>query len=176
MKQKKQTIEDLMHSCILYFERQSFSQPRIDRYKSMWKSGIVPFMAEKSIRHYDAPAGEEYILTHIVGSMVTPSQRDIIRSIYVLSEFQKKRTVSKRPCQPAERKLSSRIGLLMEQFLLHLESLRRSKITIRDHRLYLHRFLAFMESKQILNVEEIKEEHIIIFVSTMTNNNICVVS
>lgn len=60
MKQKKQTIEDLMHSCVLYFERQSFSQPRIDRYKSMWKSGIVPFMAEKSIRHYDASVGEEF--------------------------------------------------------------------------------------------------------------------
>ncbi|TSA33815.1 MAG: hypothetical protein D4R64_13430 [Porphyromonadaceae bacterium] len=90
--------------------------------------------------------------------MVTPSQRDIIRSTYVLSEFQKNGTVSKRRCHPSERKLSGRIGLLMEQFLLHLESLRRSKITIRDHRLYLHRFLAFMESKQIMNVEEIKEE------------------
>ena len=133
-------------------------------------------MSEKSIRHYDASVGEEYIRTHIAGSMVTPSQRDIIRSIYVLSEFQQKGTVSKRRCHPAERKLSGRIGLLMEQFLLHLASLRRSKITIRDHRLYLHRFLAFMESMQILNVEEIKEEHIIIFVSTMTNNNICVVS
>ncbi|MQY77620.1 MAG: tyrosine-type recombinase/integrase [Bacteroidetes bacterium] len=165
-----------MHSCVLYFEQQSFSQPRIDRYKSMWKSGIVPFMSEKSIQYYDASVGEEYIRTHIAGSMVTPSQRDFIRSIYVLSEFQEKGTVSKRRCHPAERKLSGPIGLLMEQFLLHLKSLRRSQITIYDHRLYLHRFLAFIESKQILNVEEIKEEHIIIFVSTITNNNICVVS
>lgn len=133
-------------------------------------------MSEKSIRHYDASVGEEYIRTHIAGSMVTPSQRDFIRSIYVLSEFQKKGTVNKRRCHSAERKLSGPIGLLMEQFLLHLESLRRSKITIRDHRLYLHRFLTFIESKQILNVEEIKEEHILIFVSTATNNNICVVS
>jgi len=165
-----------MHSCVLYFEQQSYSQPRIDRYKSMWKSGIVPFMSEKSIRYYDASVGEEYILTQIAGSMITPSQRDFIRSIYVLSEFQEKGTVSKRRCHPAERKLSGPIGLLMEQFLLHLESLRRSQITIYDHRLYLHRFLTFIESKQILNVEEIKEEHILIYVSTATNNNICVVS
>ena len=133
-------------------------------------------MAEKSIWHYDASVGEEYIRTHIAGSIVTPSQRDFIRSIYVLTEFQGKGTISKRRCHPVERKLSGQIGLLMEQFLLHLESLRRSKITIRDHRLYLHRFLTFIQSKHVLNVEEIKEEHILIFVSTATNNNICVVS
>lgn len=176
MKQKKQTIKDLMLNCILYFEQQSFSSPRIDRYKCMWESGIVPFMVEKSLRYYDGSVGEDYIRTHIAGSIVTPYQRDFIRSIYVLSEFQEKGTVSKKRFHPAERKLSGRVGLLMEQFLLHLEILRRSKITISDHRLYLHRFLVFIESKQISNVEEIKEEHLMIFVSTKTNNNICVVS
>lgn len=176
MKQKKQSIEDLMHRCVLYFEQESFSQPRIDRYKYMWKNGIVRFMAEKSIRHYKASVGEEYIHTHIAGKAVTPYKRDIIRSIYVLNEFQEKGIISKRRCHPPERKLTGPIGQLMEQFLLHLESLRRSKITINDHRLYLYRFLAFLESKQILNVEEIREEHLMIFVSTLTNNNICTVS
>jgi len=173
---KKQTIEELIHSCTLYFEQQSYSQPRIDTYKYKWKSGIVRFMAEKSIRYYDASVGEEYIRTHIAGSIVTPYQRDYIRSIYVLSEFQEKGAVNKKRYQPVERKLTGQIGLLMEQFLLHLKSLRRSDITINDHRLYLHRFLTFLGSKHILRIEEIREEHILIFVSTPTNNNICVAS
>lgn len=176
MKQKKQIVSDLMDDCILYFEQQSYSQPRIDRYKSMWKNGIVPFMTENSIRHYDASVGDEYIRTHIAGSIVTPGHRDFIRSIYVLSEFQEKGSVSKRRCHPANRKLTGRIGLLMGQFLLHLEVLRRSKITISNHRLYLFRFLTFIEDRQVQSVEEIKEDHIIMFVSTSTNNNICVVS
>jgi site-specific recombinase XerD len=176
MNQKNKTIKELINDCVQYFEQQSFSQPRIDRYKSMWKSGIVPFMTEKSILYYDASIGEEYISSHIAGNIVTPGQRDLIRSIYVLNEFLKKGTISKRRCHPVKRKLLGRIGLLMEQFLLHLEALRRSKITLSDHRLYLHRFLTFIESKQILNIEEIREEHIMIFVSTTTNNNICVVS
>lgn len=165
-----------MQGCIQYFEQQSYSQPRIDRYKSMWKSGIVPFMAEKSILYYDASVGEKYIRTYIAGSIITFRQRDFIRSIYVLNEFQEKGTISKQRHHPVERKLSGQIGLLMEQFLLYLESLRRSKMTIRDYRLYLHRFLTFLHSKHVLNVEEIKEEHILIFVSTATNNNMCVVS
>ena len=64
----------------------------------------------------------------------------------------------------------------MEKFLLHLESLRRSKTTISGHRLYLCRFLSYLESKQVLSIEEIKEDHIIIFISTQTNNRICVIS
>ena len=133
-------------------------------------------MSKKSIWYYDASVGEEYIRTHLAGSIITPSQRNYIRSIHILNEFQEKGIISKRIYHPVERKLSGQIGLLMGQFLLHLESLRRSQMTIYGHRLYLHRFITFLESKQILNVEEIKEEHILIFVSTATNNNICVVS
>lgn len=176
MKQKKQTISDLMESCVQYFERQSFSQPRIGRYKTMWKTGVVRFMAERSIQHYDASVGEEYISTHIAGSIITPGQRDFIRSVYVLSEFQEKGTVNKRRYHPADWKLSGETGLLMERFLLHLESLRRDRKTIKNHRLYLYRLLIFIESKHRSTVEEIKEEDLLSFVSTLTNNNICVVS
>lgn len=176
MKQKNQTISDLMGSCVQYFERQSFSQPRIDRYKSMWKTGIVRFMADRSIQCYDSSVGEEYINSHISGSIVTPGQRDFIRNVYVLDEFQEKGTVNKRRYHPSDRKLPGEIGLLMERFLFHLESLRRRRKTINDHRLYLYRFLIFIESKQIFTVGEIREEHLLSFVSTMTNNNICSVS
>ena len=171
-----QSVEELMKNCVKYFERQSFSQPRIDRYQSMWKCGIIPFMTENSIRYYDTSVGEEFIQTRLIGSMITPAKRDMIRSIYVLSEFQLTRAISKRRSPSVERKLSGPIGHLMEQFLSHLEALRRSKVTISNHRLYLHRFLIFLGSKQILNVEEIREGHIMTFVSTRTNNNINVVS
>lgn len=176
MKPKRQTVSDLMKSCVHYFEQQSFSQPRIERYQSMWKRGIIRFMAEKSIHHYDAAVGEEYISTHFSGSMVTPTQRDFIRSIYVLSEFQEKGTVNKRSYLPLERKLSGKTGLLMEQFLLHLESLRRSRTTINSHRWYLFRFLTFIEGMRLFNIEEVKEEHLLSFVSSVVNTKICLVS
>ena len=170
------SVEELIENCIGYFERQSFSQPRIDRYKAMWKCGIIPFMSKNSICNYDAAVGDEFIQRCFTGSMITPGKRDMIRSISVLSEFQLTGAISKRRSQSVERKLFGTIGQLMEQFLMHLESLRRNKITLNDHRLYLHRFLIFLESKQILDVEEIRETQILMFVSTITNNNIGIVS
>jgi site-specific recombinase XerD len=174
--QQKENVKELMANCIKYFESYSFTQPRIDRYKSMWKNWIIPFMVEKSIHHYDASVEEYFIRSRMAGGIITPAQRDIIRSIHVLTEFQEKGKISKCRSHPVERKLSGPIGTLMNQFLLHLETLRRSKITISDHRLYLFRFLIFLESKEVLNIEDIKEEHIIVFVSTLTNNKIGVVS
>lgn len=64
----------------------------------------------------------------------------------------------------------------MDKFLMHLESLRRNQITISGHRLYLYRFLFYLDSKQITAIEEVLEENILSFVSTQTNNKIGIVS
>ncbi len=171
-----QKVEELMESCVQYFEQQSYSPLRIDRYKFLWKSKLIPFMDQKSLLYYDPSVGEDYIRSNIAGSIVTPYKRDIIRSVNVLSEFQEKGTISKTSCKPIKRELSGQIGILMEKFLLHLESLRRHRITISDHRLYLSRFLFYLESKQIFSIEEVKEENILCFVSTQTNSQIGKVS
>jgi len=171
-----QKVEDLMDSCVQYFEQQSYSPLRIDRYKFLWKSKLIQFMDQKSFLYYDPSIGEEYIRSNIVGSTVTPYERDIIRSINVLSEFQEKGTISKRHCKPIKRELSGQIGQLMDKFLLHWEFLRRSRITISDHRLYLSRFLFYLDSKQISSIEEVKEKDILSFVSTQTNSQIGIVS
>jgi len=173
---KPQTVEELMDNCVQHFEQQSYSPLRIDRYKFLWKSKLIPFMVQKSLLYYDPSVGEEYIRSNIAGSLVTPYERDIIRSINVLSEFQEKGTISKTNRKPVKRELSGQIGRLMDKFLVHLESLRRNIITISDHRLYLSRFLFFLESKQVSAIEEVREEHILSFVSTKTNNHICIVS
>lgn len=171
-----QKVEELMDSCVQYFEQQSYSPLRINRYQFLWKRKLIPFMVQKSFLYYDASVGEEYIFCNIAGSIVTPYKRDIIRSINVLSEFQKNGTISKRHCKPLKRELSGQIGQLMDKFLSHLDSLRRNRITISDHRLYLSRFLFNLESKQVSAIEDVKERHILSFVSTQTNNQIGTVS
>lgn len=165
-----------MANCVQYFEQQSYSPLRIERYKLLWKIKLIPFMIQKSILIYDRSVGEEYIRSSIAGGMVSPYERDIIRSINVLSEFQEKGTISKRHCKPLKRELTGPIGQLMDRFLLHLQSLRRSEITISDHRLYLYRFLSYLDSKQVSAIDQVREEHILSFVSTQTNNQIGIVS
>jgi hypothetical protein len=133
-------------------------------------------MEQNSIQHYDPSVGEDYIRLNIAGRIITPYERDIIRSINVLSEYQGTGIISIRHCKHFNPELKGSIGLLMDKFLLHLESLRRSNETISDHRLYLSRFLFFLDGKQVSTIEKVKEEHILFFVSTQTNCQIGIVS
>jgi len=171
-----QTMEELMVNCVQYFEQQSYSPLRIDRYQFLWEHKLIPFMVQKSILYYDPSVGEEYIRSKISGNIVTPYERDIIRSIKVLGEFQEKGTISKCYIKPVKRLLSGQIGQLMDKFLSHLESLRRNRTTISDHRLYLSRFLFYLESELVSAIDEVRERHILAFVSTSTNSKIGVVS
>lgn len=171
-----QTVEELMECCVQYFEQQSYSPLRIDRYKYLWKHKLIPFMVQKSILYYDPSVGEEYISSCIAGRIITPYERDIIRSINVLSEFQENGKISTGHCKQLPPELMGQIGLLMDKFLSHLESLRRSRITISDHRLYLSRFLFYLDSRQVSAIEEVKEEYILSYVSTQTNNQINIIS
>ena len=107
-----QKVEELMDSCLQYFERQSYSPLRIDRYKFLWKSKLIPFMDQKSFLYYDPSVGEEYIHSNIAGSIVTPYQRDIIRSVNVLSEFQEKGTISKSYSKSIKRELTGQIAAI----------------------------------------------------------------
>jgi len=133
-------------------------------------------MEMRSIPYYDASVGQKFIRSKITGGIITPYERDIIRSIYFLSEFQEKGTVSKRQGKAAKRELPGPVGLEMEKFLRHLESLRRSEITVNNHRLYLHRLLTYLKSKKIKSIADIEEAQIIQFLSTITNNKISVIS
>ena len=171
-----QEVEELMDSCVQYFEQQSYSPLRIDRYKFLWKHKLIPFMVQKSFLNYDPSVGAEYVRSKIAGTIVTPYERDIIRSLHVLNEFQEKGTISKTNRKHIKRELFGPIGRLMDKFLLHLELLRRNSITISDHRLCLSRFLFYLNSKDVSEIEEVMEEHILSFVSTQTNNQIGIVS
>lgn len=50
-----QKVEDLMYGCVQYFEQQSYSPLRIDRYKYLWKKKLIPFMVQNSFLYHSFP-------------------------------------------------------------------------------------------------------------------------
>jgi site-specific recombinase XerD len=112
----------------------------------------------------------------VTGDIISRYQDDIIRSVNFLNEFQETGTINKYHCKPLEQELSGSIGFAMENFLLHLGALRRTKKTVSEYRRSLYRLFIYLESKQVQNVEDIKETHIVTFLSTSTNNKTFVIS
>lgn len=135
----------------------------------------MPYMVKLSLPYYDSSVGEDFINSR-VDNIFAPYERDIHRSIQVLSDFQKNGTIGKYQGKRLKRELPGPIGLVMEGFLVHLESIHRNKTSILSHRSYMYRLLTYLESKQIKSVSDIKEIHIMTFLSTSANNKVFVVS
>ena len=173
----RQEIIKLTNDCLDYFNRNGFTQDRIDDYASMWKKGILAWMQERSLTEYTAELGEEFIHSFIREGYVTTRERDYIRSVEALTEFMNFGYVrNRRTHLPVEYPLDGEIGRQMRKFIAHLRALRRCRSTIHDYELYLHRFLTFLKHERVFTVSSISERHILKFVSTMENNKIIIVS
>jgi len=172
---QNQTITKLIEACISYFEQNCYTKQRIERYKSMWRNGICRYMGERGIKIYNCPVGEKFIRDNI-SARVTPGERDLIRSVSVLNEMLATGKVSKKTVHPITRRLTGEIGEAAERFLHRLKELRRNATTINDHLLYLHRFIQYLNNNDIKLLGDIRDRHVLSFLSTQTNNKINVVS
>jgi len=173
----RQEIIKLTNDCLDYFNRNGFTQDRIDDYKSLWKKGILAWMQEKHMTEYTAEAGEEFIDSFIREGFVTTGKRDYIRSVEALTGFMNFGYVRNlRTHLPVEYPLDGEIGRQMRKLISHLKTLRRSRTTVHDYELYLHRFLTFLKHERVYTVSSISERHILKFVSTTENSKINIVS
>ena len=173
--EENQKIEDLIQECITYFECNCYTKHRIERYNSMWKNGISRYMKDKCLIYYNRAVGEAFIQGH-VSAIVTPGERDFIRSINVLNELQETGKMSKRTVHPRSRKLDGEIGKAIERMLSHLKELRRSEITLNNHFSYLYRFNKYLEFNGIELLEDISEEHLLSFVSNQVSDKANIVT
>jgi len=176
MKQRQEIIK-LTNDCLDYFNRNGFTQDRIDDYTSMWKKGILAWMQEKNVTEYTAELGEEFIDSFIREGYVTVRERDYIRSVEALTGFMNFGYVRNlRTHLPAEYSFDGEIGRQMQKFISNLRLLRRCRTTVRDYEIYLHRFHTFLIHECVYTISSIRERHVLKFVSTVENNNINLVS
>jgi integrase len=120
--------------------------------------------------------GQEYITDCIPCDNLRHDDREKIRSIQVLDDYLNLGHIRKRTVLPVQHPLDGEIGLQMQKLIDHLQSLRRSSITIKDYELYLNRFLFYLNQSEVYTMKEIRERHILAFLSTTENNKINVAS
>lgn len=159
-------IGTLISQCLEFFKQNNYSRNRILCYKSHWKRGIMQYLDEKGLTDYTTSIGASYSTSCSHEGMVRQQERELIRSIQVLDDMLT--TGEVRMCwrQEVNYPLSGAIGEKAEHFINYLESLRRSKVTIKSHRLYLNGFINWLTGHGINEVGHITEYHIMKFVGT----------
>jgi site-specific recombinase XerD len=133
-------------------------------------------MKEKSLSLYTPSLGQEFITDSITSENVRHDDREKIRSIQVLDDYLNLGYIRKRSVTPIIHPLYGEIGLQMQKLINHLQSLRRSSVTIKDYQLYLNSFLVYLNRSGVYTLKEITERHVLEFVSTTVNNKLNIVS
>ena len=171
----KRSISELVKECESYFESHCYTVSRIQRYKSMWKRGIMEYMRKNQFTDFDRELGESFIRDRISPD-VSPGEIDLMRSVRVLSEYLETGSVSKKSIHYRTIELPGETGVYAQLFIDSQKQERRHKTTLESHRLYLHYFITHLKRFGVESVTDIKEEHILLFVSSLTNNRIGIAS
>ena len=169
-------ILELTERCVKYFQEHCYTESRISRYKSLWRTGIIRYMSQKGIESYSPSVGAEFVSTCHFHGTIRPQEREKIRSIQVLDDMLKLGYIRKRCFTPVFHALDGEVGAEMEKLITHLTNLRRSMVTIKDYRLYLSEFLMHLNERNVKHVSAITEKDILTFVSSHPTNKVNIVS
>ena len=169
-------ILELTERCIKYFQEHCYTENRISKYKSLWRTGIICHMTRKGIESYSPSVGADFVSTCHFHGTIRPQEREKIRSIQVLDDMLKLGYIRKRCYTPVFHALDGEIGAEMEKLIAHLTNLRRSMVTIKDYRLYLSEFLMHLNARDVTHVSAITENDILTFVSSHPTNKVNIVS
>ncbi len=166
--ERQQTLAELITEAEAYFKTLSYSSARMRIYRIGWYA-LDDYMKGHSIDFYNPMAGEAFIESIPgTGSYAELSrlEKDIIRCTNVLTEYQTTGTVKYRSVSKTY-EFKGEIGQLILGFLSYRKSTGLTKDTLENNKLYLHRFLEYLEAKDVQMVSCINKRHILDFINSL---------
>lgn len=164
----EQEIKSLIRECVAYLREEGYSEPRIADYQRLWRHGIEEYMNKNSFANYNTAIGEDFLGS--IQGMSNSYMRTIRRNVHVLSDFLSYGKVRKRIIQYVYHELPGEIGEAASEFLKSQAKLRRSKLTIENHRRILSYFISHLALKSVTHVSGIRDEDVLSFIASTHNS------
>lgn len=160
-------IKSLIRDCVVYLREEGYSEPRIKDYIRFWRDGIQGYMKKNSLGNYCPDIGESFL--NGMPTMSPSHMRAMRRSVHVLDDFLLLGKVRKRIVQYVHHELPGTIGEIALEFLRSQENLRRSRLTIENHRRKLSYFIAHLSLRSVGHISDIGEDDVLSFISSAQN-------
>lgn len=124
-------------------------------------------MLENSIEFFEAKVGDAF-LGKVLGNRsfteLSRKEKDLIRCANVLSEYQATGSIKFRSILKSYL-FEGEIGNLILSYLSYRKLQGMSDDTLNNNKLYLHRFLEFLKSNQVLILSDLDKQHILQFIN-----------
>ncbi len=167
-------LDSLIENCISFFKENGYLPGSIKDYEVLWNVGIRSFMSKHHLNLYHPDVGLKF-LEEVTNNRpletLSYRERSKIRSIRILDDFLLYGSVRKRGKKPIKYILDGSIGINMQKYIDNVESTRRSKATLQTYKQHLSYLLKFLNNNGILDVNEIKEYHILKYISARSDKS-----
>lgn len=164
----QQDIHFLSKACVAWLRRNGYSEARIRDYLRLWDTGIMKFMRERSISAFSLQVGDDFMNSPFPFNSPT-YRRAVRRSVAVLSDFLAHGRVRRRITHRVNYELPGEIGHAAEAFIASQAELRRSMLTLNEHRRILSYFIQHLSLESVHRVSGINEEHVLAFLASAQN-------
>lgn len=163
---KHQTLTKLILEMEVYIKNLSYTKTTKQRYRKGWQL-LKEYMIKQSIEFYDPMIGDAFI-SSIMGNRpyeeITQREKGIIRSTNILTEFQTTGTIKFRSISKSYI-FDGEIGEIIVSFLNDIKLQGLSEATLASKRLYLKRFLEYLNTKKIYSISNLDKRYILEFIN-----------
>lgn len=165
---QRTTLDSLAEEVIAYYRKRGYSPQHIQRFTRHVEE-IRLFLTENGCPTYSATECEHFIQATIGGgeyASLSRWKKDAIRCANVLVEYHLTGMISFRTVSTREL-LQGRIGEGIESFLQYRRSLGYSPDTISENKIYLGRFLKYLDAVGRTDFPELLKTDILGFITTL---------
>jgi site-specific recombinase XerD len=167
--EKEKMIKELIEDCVFYLRQERFSENYILYYSRLWKSGIIKYMGRNSIVSYNEKVGNDFAHEIATENMIR-KQRDMIRSVRILTDFLTTGTIRMFVKTIYEYELTGEIGTVAKEFIqLQITEKRIKRGTIRRHQRNLDFFIKHVSGISTNEISQITDDNVLSFVSSSAN-------
>ena len=167
--EREKTIKELIEDCISYLRGERFSEHYILYYSRLWKSGIINFMERNSIVLYNEQVGNDFAHEVTTEKMIR-KQRDMIRSVRILTDFLTTGTTRMAVRSIYEYELAGDIGTVAKEYIQkEITEKRIKRGTIRRHQRNLDFFIKHVTGVACNSLSQITDDNVLSFVSSSVN-------
>lgn len=166
-----QTFEELTDTATAYMVSLRYNLKMIDYYQREWRY-VGNYMKERGINEYTPVVGTQYLID-VVGETETKylpkSKRMRIRIVSCLSDFLIDGVFRRRKRNTSPEELTGEIGLAIAQYIINLSRINGyAKNTIQSHKLYLSRFIKYLNECNIHSFDSLRPELMIDFAGSLS--------
>lgn len=164
----QETLQELVFEVESYFNSMSYHERTIKRYQNGWNE-IRLFMEENLIKNFESSVGAKFI-EKVLGSKsyseLCRKEKDLIRCANVLTEYQLTGCIRFRSISKSYQ-FNGEIGELVISYLSSRKLQGITDDTTYSTKIYLHRFLDFLNANQVESLPALGKQHILGFINSL---------